>query len=330
MKKSILRNKVLIIILIAMFVLSGCEFFGTTIGPSDENQAVVTPGSLAQGYLTEISAIGGRAAGTNVEVETGEWIKTSLEDMGYEVTVEPFTYEDEAGISNNSNNIVAVKTGDSDKTVIIGAHYDSITEGDGVDDNGSGVAVQLEAAKVLKDMKTPQTLKFVFFGAEEVGLFGSSYHVNKMTPDDISNTLLMINFDSLVAGDNAHVYGDADAKGKYRDRVLEIAIEKGLTLVTQPGDNPEYPAGTTGDWSDHVAFKEVGIPHIYFESTNWTLGAKDGYTQVDETLGLNGEIWHTEFDNVDYIEANFPGRIAERLATFSNVTETLLQEDLSL
>ncbi|MBK5246276.1 MAG: hypothetical protein JJE49_03270 [Peptostreptococcaceae bacterium] len=57
--------------------------------------------------------------------------------------------------------------------------------------------------------------------------------------------MLMVNFDSLVAGDNAHVYGDGDVNGKYRDRVLEIAIEKGLTLVTQPGENSQYPAEAT-------------------------------------------------------------------------------------
>lgn len=329
MVKNLLKNKFLVMILISVFVLSGCGTGGNTDSPAEETPEAITAGSLAEGYLTELSDAGARKAGTDQEVAAGEWIVKTLEDMGYEATLEPFTYEDEDGVSHDSNNIIVEKAGNTDKTVIVGAHYDSMTEGDGVDDNGSGVAVMLEAAKVLKDAETPQTLKFIFFGAEEEGLMGSTYHASQMSPDDISNTLLMINFDSLVAGDNAHVYGDGDENGKYRDRVLEIAIEKGLDLVTQPGENPEYPAGTTGDWSDHAPFKELGIPHIYFESTNWTLGEKDGYTQVDVTLGVNGEIWHTEFDKTKYIEENFPGRISERLATFAEATETLLQEDLT-
>ncbi len=327
MCKNFIKSKVFLMSLVLVFVLSGCGTGGNTETPAQETPEAITAGSLAEGYLTELSDMGARAAGTEQEIAAGEWIQKTLEDMGYEVTVEPFTYEDEDGATQHSNNIIVEKAGNTDKVIVVGAHYDSMTDGDGVDDNASGIAVMLEAAKVLKDAETPQTLKFMFFGAEEAGLMGSAYHVAQMSPEDISNTLLMINFDSLVAGDHAHVYGDGDANGKYRDRVLEIAIEKGLKLVTQPGENSEYPAGTTGDWSDHAPFKEVGVPYVYFESTNWTLGEKDGYTQVDVTLGDNGEIWHTEFDTKEYIEANFPGRISERLATFAEATETFLQED---
>ena len=201
--------------------------------------------------------------------------------------------------------------------------------GKGVDDNGSGVAVVLEAAKVLKDVETPETIQFIFFGAEEVDLCGSNYHVSQMTQEDIDNVMLMIDYDSLVAGDKAYVYGTAGKDGKYRDHALEIAAEKNLELITQSGKNPEYPAGTTGDWSDHVAFKDADIPYVYFESTNWDLGEKDSYTQVNVTLGENGEIWHTQYDTSDYISTNFPDRIESRLKAFSTVTEEILQEDLS-
>ncbi len=327
MVKNFIKSKVFLMSLVLVFILSACGTGGNTDTPAKETPEAITAGSLAEGYLAELSDMGARAAGTEQEIATGEWIKKTLEDMGYEVTVEPFTYEDEDGASHDSNNIIVEKTGNTNKVIVVGAHYDSMTDGDGLDDNASGIAVMLEAAKVLKDAETPQTLKFIFFGAEEPGLMGSAYHVSQMNDEDISNTLLVINFDSLVAGDHAYVYGNEDANGKYRDRVLEIAMEKGLKLITQPGENPEYPAGTTGDWSDHAAFKEAGIPYIYFESTNWALGEKDGYTQVDVTLGDNGEIWHTEFDTMKYIEANFPGRISERLATFAEATETFLQED---
>ena len=320
MKKSIFRNRVLVVVLIAIFALSGC---------SGGNVAKVVPGTDAMVYLNDLSTAGARAAGTETEIAAGAYIQKTLEDMGYTVTLEPFTFDDDQGATQNSNNIIAMKTGDTEKTVIVGAHYDSMTAGDGVDDNASGIAVELEAAKVLKDVKTPETIKFIFFGAEEPGLYGSAYHVSKMTPGEIANTVLMVNFDSLIAGDFAYVYGKGDATGKARDRALEIAKENKLTLITQPGENPDYPAGTTGDWSDHAAFKAVGIPYLYFESTNWTLGEKDGYTQVDMKLGVNGEIWHTEFDKMAYMKANFPGRMEERLATFAAVTEALLKEDLN-
>jgi len=315
MKKKVLKRNILLVLLIAMVVISGCA-------------TAEQPGKVAMGYLTELSTVGPRIANTDAEVATADWLVKTLEDLGYTVTREPFNYILE-GVSSKSENIIAVKTGLSDQIVVLGAHYDSVDVGMGVDDNGSGVAVVLEAASVLKDVETPQTIHFIFFGAEEAGLYGSDYHVSEMPKKDLANTILMMNYDSLVAGDVANVYGNAKSNGRFRDRLLAIAAEQKLTLVTQPGENPEYPAGTTGDWSDHAPFKAVGIPYVYFESTNWALGAKDGYTQVDTTLGVDGEIWHTEFDTMDYISTNFPGRIEDRLKTFSTVTEALLIEDLS-
>lgn len=324
MRKIDLKRNALLLLLISMVVIGGCANGGGAAVPPESSQ----PGVFAGEYLTQLAAVGPRTAGTPTEVATADWIQTSLEGMGYTVTREPFDYDVE-GVVSKSENIIAVKKGLTDKTVILGAHYDSMDAGKGVDDNASGIAVMLEAAKALKDVETPQNVEFIFFGAEEVGLFGSDYHVSQMTPEAIANTVLMMNYDSLVAGDTAYAYGDAGANGKFRDRVLAIASEKGLTLITQPGENPEFPAGTTGDWSDHASFKTAGVPYIYFESTNWTLGAKDGYTQVDTKLGVNGEIWHTEFDTMEYMNTNFPGRIEDRLKTFSTVTEALLIEDLT-
>jgi hypothetical protein len=107
---------------------------------------------------------------------------------------------------------------------------------------------------------------------------------------------------------------------------LDYAQENNLTLQTQPGENPQYPAGTTGDWSDHAPFKAAGIPYAYLESTNWTLGNKDGYTQVSPQYGENGEIWHTEYDTLEYINETFAGRMQERLQLFVIVLEAILTE----
>ena len=53
----------------------------------------------------------------------------------------------------------------------------------------------------------------------------------------------MINLDSLIAGEIAYVYGDFGAEGVIRDWVLALADAEGDTLQTQPGENPDYPAG---------------------------------------------------------------------------------------
>lgn len=179
----------------------------------------------------------------------------------------------------------------------------------------------MEAAERLKDIDTPYSIRFIAFGSEEVSLRGSNYYASNMSKEDISNTVGMINMDSLAVGDKMYVYGSAGDKGFIRDLALNIAKNKNLNIGTNPGHNPEYPAGTTGDWSDHAPFNRLGIPYGYLESTNWELGDKDGYTQTEK----HGGVWHTKNDNLEFIQREFPGRIEEHLSAFSSLLTELLK-----
>ncbi|WP_308315068.1 M28 family peptidase [Bacillus sp. M6-12] len=205
--------------------------------------------------------------------------------------------------------------------MIVGAHYDSVSVGKGTDDNASGVGVMLEVAGVLKKVSTPYSIVFVAFGAEEVGLKGSAYYADQMTDNVVNNTVRMINLDSLAVGDKMYVHGSAGDAGFIRDQALNIAEKKKLDIGINPGLNPDYPAGTTGDWSDHAPFNGLGIPFAYFESTNWEIGELDGYEQTEE----HGGVWHTENDTLAFIETEYPGRIQERLSTYSQVLTELLK-----
>jgi Zn-dependent M28 family amino/carboxypeptidase len=334
MKGSLLKSRVFSVLLVFVLLLSACSP-ASNVAPdsmpvestSESFDSTSLLGQQAYNYLNEIATLGARIAGTDAEKKAADWLDTTLTEMGYEVLRTPFTYEDNG--SKTSENIIVQKQGTDDTTVIIGAHYDSVDVGSGIDDNGSGVAVVLEAAKYFKDIQTPHTLKFVFFGAEEVDLLGSTYFAEAMTDEEVSQTALMINFDSIVAGDFAYVYGNANELGWLREFTLEKATSLGLELITQEGLNEDFPAGTTGDWSDHAPFKDRGISILYFESTNWLLGALDGYTQVEEALGENGEIWHTEFDTMLYLEETFPGRVKDKLTLFSTILRALLEDTLT-
>ncbi len=315
MNRWLKKSQGLVIILVLMLSLVGCA-----------QSEKITHGEAALSFLKVLDENGARPAGTDAEVAAANYIETSLKEMGYEVTRVSFDYDDNG--PKKSENIIVEKLGTGKGTVIVGAHYDSMDSANGVDDNGSGVAVMLEAAKNIKMAKPVHTIKFVFFGAEEIDLLGSGDYASQMTTQEIEDTVLMINFDSLVAGDISYVYGNADEMGKFRDHTLELAKTENLALVTQEGLNPEYEKGVTGPWSDHAAFEALGLPFIYFESTNWNYGEQDGYTQVEPKYGDSGEIWHTEYDTYAYIEKTFPGRIKDRLTLFSTVLYKLLLQDL--
>ncbi|MEW9053609.1 MAG: M20/M25/M40 family metallo-hydrolase [Neobacillus sp.] len=278
-------------------------------------------GAMAYQHMNYLAyEIGQRIAGSENERLAEQYIKGQFERIGLETTVQDFSYR-RRGATITSSNVVAYKPGKSSKQIIVGAHYDSVSVGRGVDDNASGVGILLEVAEVLKKIETPYSIVYIAFGAEESGLRGSNYYANNMSDEEIENTIGMINMDSLAVGDKMYVYGSAGEDGFIRDQALQIAKKKKLNVGTNPGLNPVYPAGTTGDWSDHAPFKAKGIPYGYLEATNWEIGAKDGYTQTVK----HGGIWHTNNDTIEFIEKEFPGRIEEHLSTFSTLLTDLLK-----
>ena len=64
-----------------------------------------------------------------------------------------------------------------------GAHLDSVIEGPGINDNGSGSAAQLEVALQMAelDIQPVNQVRFIWFGAEEAGLVGSAFYVSQLT-----------------------------------------------------------------------------------------------------------------------------------------------------
>lgn len=75
---------------------------------------------------------------------------------------------------------------------------------------------------MLAKYKTKETIKFVAFGAEEVGLRGSRYYAEQMSDQDIASTVIMIDLDSVDAGDFFYVYaGLEDNPDWVRDLALK-------------------------------------------------------------------------------------------------------------
>lgn len=235
-------------------------------------------------------------------------------------------------------NIVVTKQGKSDKQIIVGAHYD----GDGTGDNGSGISLGLVTAMNLFNVETEYTIVFVFFDAEEYGMKGSTAYANDMSDEDIANTLYMINMDSLVCGDYCYLYGGVqnketetvtDTEAYYN--AMAVAESLGLNFKSNPWtyenpapgyDKPDYAFPSTGDWSDHVGFKEVGIKYLYFEATNWDIpGPYNEYDGYGETY-LIGMLMNTENDYLEYIEKYFPGRILDHITQFSTLLNALVMQ----
>jgi alkaline phosphatase isozyme conversion protein len=293
-------------------------------------------GSLARQYLQALSqTIGPRSPGTPAEAQAAQYVRTTLEGMGYTVQVQPFSFTPawkstgDMKTTLSSANVMAVKTGSSSREIIVGAHYDSGDEGRGADDNASGVAVLLETAREIRNLPTPCTIRFIAFGAEEDDLDGSRYYTDHMSNAEVQNTVAMINLDSLAAGDIAYVYGNAGDQS-LRSWIMTLATQANIHLETRTAAQLDGTDGTPCECSDYSPFQSLGIPFAYFEATDWNIvnGNSDdiGMIQVNPIYGDDGEIWHTQYDTVQYIDSTFPGRIDQHLHLFVTLLANTLTQ----
>ncbi len=287
-------------------------------GEPDRPSAVADRALAHMLHLSE--AIGQRVTGTPNEAKALDYVRQTFLAMGYEPAVQPFVFDEGEGGIVSSANVIAVLPGDSPREIIVGAHYDSVDVGRGYADNASGVGLLLALAGRLRNSRPPCSIRFIVFGAEEPGFIGSRFYVAGMSEAEIGKTVGMINLDTPACGDMIYVYGGEGEAGWMRQKALDIAVQLGIDLKTNPGFNPLYPAGTAGDWSDHAPFRQAGIDYLYCEATNWEIGDLDGSLQTEKF----GEIIHTPKDNFSFLARNFPGRVRGQLGDFARVLETFL------
>jgi Zn-dependent M28 family amino/carboxypeptidase len=114
--------------------------------------------------------------------------------------------------ATTTNVIADSPRGNPDKTVVVGAHLDSVTEGPGINDNGSGSSTILEIAEEMaaKKIVPRQRLRFAFWGAEESGILGAEYYVGQLTGDELESVYANLNFDMLGSPNYVRFVYDGD------------------------------------------------------------------------------------------------------------------------
>jgi Zn-dependent M28 family amino/carboxypeptidase len=166
------------------------------------------------------------------------------------------------GTATTTNIIAESKEGDANNVVMVGAHLDSVAEGPGINDNGSGSAAILEVAKQLGKVKPRNKLRFALWSAEESGLVGSEKYVELLPEAEKNKIALYLNFDMI--GSPNHVFfiydGDnSDGVGAGAGPAGSTAIEK--TFETFYNKRGVSFKGTDFDGrSDYGPFIAAGIP----------------------------------------------------------------------
>ncbi|ORI21409.1 M28 family peptidase [Rhodococcus sp. 1168] len=228
------------------------------------------------------------------------------------------TLDTETTTTKSRNVIAQTKTGSTDNVVVAGAHLDSVPEGPGINDNGSGTAAVLETALEMgSEPDITNAVRFAFWGAEEPGLVGSTEYVEGLSEEDEAAIALYLNFDMIAshnAGYLAYDGDDSDKVGAPAGPPGSEAIERVfLERLQQEGIAAD---GTDFDGrSDYGPFIDVGIPSggVFSgadEEKSPEQAAKWGGT-AEETFDQN---YHTAEDTLTNIDRTALGSNASAVA----------------
>jgi len=149
---------------------------------------------LLDEHLQMHEDFGSKDPGTQALINSFEWLRSNYEEWGYtDISVDTFYYG-----GHECYNLIITKTGSlyPDDYVIIDGHYDS-RNGPGADDNGTGTVIVLECARLLKDIDTEYSVRFIHFSAEEVGLVGSRHYVDHVVLPEEHQIKLIFNIDAV-------------------------------------------------------------------------------------------------------------------------------------
>ncbi|MDF2976085.1 MAG: hypothetical protein K0S40_813 [Actinomycetospora sp.] len=214
---------------------------------------------------------GDRALAERLADQSVDYLADTLRRAGFRVETPTVAVSSESGDedegtvgSRTTRNVIAqTDSGRTDEVVLSGAHLDSVAEGPGINDDGSGVAANLEIALRLgADAPVTNAVRFVWFGAEEEGLVGSQEYVQGLSDGQRGDIALMLNSD-MIASPNAGYFvydGDGSDPGSTEEAAAGSGtIERLLVDRLASLGVPAQPTPFNGD-SDYSPFVDAGIP----------------------------------------------------------------------
>ena len=254
--------------------------------------------------------LGGRFPGTAGDTLASEFILERLRGLRLKPVLKgkkkkayyhDFTYGKEE--ERTTHNILAVLPGKDkqlkNEYIVVGSHYDHLGMGGkgsgsrrpdtlavhpGADDNASGDAVVLELARHFKKVRSPRSIIFAFFGAEEQGLVGSKYFVEWMKTEDKNRKNLPSDIKGIVAMVNL------DMVGRMRDDAMSVAgtgtSSSFKALAENVGKQTNLKISCTADGygaSDQASFVAADIPVLFLT----TGGHMEYHTPFDKPHTLN-------------------------------------------
>ena len=203
--------------------------------------------------------IGIKATGTAGFDSATQWLVNRYAALGYSPMVDTFL----TSVDTSYNVIVEKPGSEPNKWIIVGAHFDSVDEGPGANDNGSGVVATLEIARLIKDVDTRVGVRIINFGAEEDGLLGSRHYVANTLADETEEEIqLMFNLDQIggaITSNNSTIVCERDEDDSPFSN-NEMSYRKTDTLARLVHlYTTIFPILGRVERSDYESFEDVGL-----------------------------------------------------------------------
>ncbi len=298
------------------FAVAGLAFgFGLGIPFANKKTSTIVLHSDVIKILHGLDEFGQRLSTTSGQSnkDAVKYISDTIKYNGLDLSYEHFSVENakDENKTYKGQNIFGEYFQDKEKTLIIGAHYDTNvqlvgTDATGFTDNTSGVAGVLGLAGQLGfyQPKLDFNILLALWDVEEWGLYGSKDYVESFSEKEISNTVGYINLDTIAGGDSVYIHSapsgekweDANSETAIRDALIAAGTKIGFDTDTSgtPGsENQNFNAegfnfstagtssvnGKAGEGypaSDFVPFAKAGIETASFESTNYSIQSEWG------------------------------------------------------
>jgi aminopeptidase S len=224
------------------------------------------PVANVQSHMNRLPTIANNNGGNRAYGRPGyrasiDYIQGRLNTAGFTTTLVPFTSNGATGWDL----IADWPGGDPNNVLMSGSHLDSVTAGPGINDNGSGSSGLLEIAPTVSrlNFQPARHLRFGWWGAEELGLVGSTFYVDNLPAAERSKIKAYLNFD-MIASPNPGYFVYDSAGQPAGSITLQRALEAHFVALGVPTETI-----SVGGRSDHAAFARAGIPTggPFFENT---------------------------------------------------------------
>jgi len=242
--------------------------------------------SILKYYQEKFVSFGFKKTGSENARRVAEWIKDEFEILGL------YTYFDEWKFPKyKDRNVIAFHNGtdsNSDAVILISAHFDTIHESPGANDDGSGIAAMLAIANITKNVDFNHTIRFIAVSGEEVGTYGSFADAKKAY-NTRENIVAMLNIDMIgyASESDEHI---VQMFCPYRsewivDLTKETAEKYTSNFQIIPQHTMHYPA-------DHESYNDFGYDGVHFvqckpEDATWFHSPEDTLDRITYNYFIN-------------------------------------------